>query len=139
MSKRNPDFICINTAMCLQTTLLKHNEGCCDFNSPVELRPYGLIAYVHGFESDKNKIEDIARVLKEEKNDDFLLWARNGRNIIYNYAELKLIYLMREEGVLQCLRLQHFFIFFILILMLCFFIAIFKYSIVFIFQLLSNF
>ena len=96
MSKRNPYVGCVHAAMCLRTTLLKHNQGCRGTNLPVELRPHALIAYVCGFQSDENKIEDIARVWQEERNDDILLWARNGRNIIQYHVELKLIYLMRD-------------------------------------------
>ena len=42
------------------------------------------------------KINDSVRVHNDERTDDILLCARNGRNFIQHYVEFNLIYLMRD-------------------------------------------
>ena len=83
MSKRNNYFGYVDTTMCLRSTLFRH-------------KPYVLIAYMCVFKSNKNKMCNFVRAWNDERTDEILLWPRNGRNIIQHYADLNLIYLMRE-------------------------------------------
>ena len=96
ISKMNNFFGYVDTTMILRSTLFRHNQGFGGSNLLVELRPHVLISYVCGFQSNKNKINDVARAQKDEIIDDMSLWARNSRNIIQYYAELNLVYIMRE-------------------------------------------
>ena len=54
------------------------------------------MAYICGFEKDKDLMEYIKNEWIEDRNEDVMQWAKNARNIIRSNNELKLVYLLRE-------------------------------------------
>ena len=98
MSKRDKSFVHIGMTFCLRSCLIAHNSGrdCKSSSTPTNKRPYVLIAYICGFDRNKDLMISTKEIWFEERHDDLFEWAKNGRNIIVGDDDLRLIYLLRD-------------------------------------------
>ena len=98
MSKRDKSFVHIGMTFCLRSCLIAHNSGrdCKSSSTPTNKRPYVLIAYICGFDRNKDLMISTKEIWFEERHDDIFEWAKNGRNIIVGDDDLRLIYLLRD-------------------------------------------
>ena len=96
MSLKDTSFIHIGMTLCLRTRLRQHNAGYSTkhkFN--IEKRPYVLIAYICGFQRNKELMEYIHQKWLENHDNNVLNWAQNAKNIIKHDNDLKLILLFK--------------------------------------------
>lgn len=106
-SKKDPSYVILDSCMCLRTQLLKINTGSCiSSGQPLEKQPFVLLAYICGFEKNKDAIDFVKQEWKEEQHNDSLQWARNGEQVIsrvngsiesnLNTNGLRIVLLFRE-------------------------------------------
>lgn len=99
MSLRDRTYVHIDSTYCLRSMLWKHNAGysSVDNDLPTNKRPYVLIAYICGFQKDKELMTRVKERWRDQRNFmNVSQWAKDGQNIIQYDDDLKLIYLLKD-------------------------------------------
>ena len=97
MSLKDKTTVHIDTTMCLRTTLRQFNTGYGKGNIKIHLRPYVLVAYVCGFQRNKDLMHFVRNKWIENHDGNTLQWAKNAHNIIQNDEDLKLVCVFKER------------------------------------------
>ena len=83
MSKKDTSFVHIDATMCLRSSLISHNSGYdASKDLPINLRPFVLLAYVCGFDRNKELMKLIKDEWREQTDGDAFIWAKNITRII---------------------------------------------------------
>jgi len=107
VSTKNPNIVHIDTTFCLRTKLNYHNTGySVHSNLPICDRPYALLAYICGFNRNKDLMHNIMELWSIKKQELEATsghasprdWAKCGNEVIQsiNCSGMKLICLFKE-------------------------------------------